>query len=279
MEERKEMNIVDQALAHPIKYAIMLTKEVYSLNKSFFWGLSAIIVVLALLSEIPLLGLIATVISGILMFSLFLFTGKVFYKAATMDMFVEEIESISVSKLWNNYWQPAFGAYLGWVVIVLGTLFLAGFMVAVTGQADALMMGDTAAENPMMLFSVMTIPMLIVSLILYLVPLVFANTIRTDTFGDAFKSVFSLFKSDIWRRAFTGVYFKYMALLGLVLIAFVIVMIMVSALFVTLLGGIDPTMISIGVLLMVIVMVVLQVILNVFYAITAIIADRMTQDD
>ena len=131
----------------------------------------------------------------------------------------------------------------------------------------------------MMLFSMMIIPMLIVSLILYLVPLVFANTIRTDTFGDAFKSVFSLFKGDVWRRAFTGVYFKYMALLGLVLIAFVIVMVIVSSLLVTLLGGIAPTMIYIGILPIIIEIVVLQVIVNVFYAITAIIADRMTHDD
>ncbi len=278
MEEKKEMNIVDQALAHPIKYTFMLTKEVYSLNKRFFWGLVALTVLLALLSEIPLLGIIASVVSGILIFSVFLFTGKVFDRSLHMDMFVEEIEGINISKLWNNYWQIAFGAYLGWVLILLIIIFLTAFILGLSGQMDLLMSGDIAAQSPSTLLSLVAVPLLLFALILYLVPLVFANTIRTDTFGDAFKSVFTLFSGSVWHRAFTGVYFKYMALLGLVVIGLILVLSILFSLLLAL-SAIDPTLMLIGTILIVIFALVFQLLTNIFYAFSSVIADRMTQDD
>ena len=278
MEEKTSANIVEQSLEHPIKYAIMLTKEVYSLNKGFFWGITALIIVLAILSNIQIVGLVASVVSGILMFALFLFTGKVFDTSSTMDMFVKEIESISISKLWNDYWKPALGAYLGWVIVVIALIILTTITFSLTGGTSLLMQDEPLASNLTLLLPPMILPLIILSLILYVIPLVFANTIRTDTFEDAFKSVFTLFQGTLWRRAFTGGYFKYMAAIGLVLIALIVGVSVASGLLVTLLGAIDPTMIYIGMILMVIVMVIFQVIINVFYAITAIIADRIATE-
>jgi hypothetical protein len=279
MEETDTPKIVDQALAHPIKYTLMLTKEVFALNKGLFLGITAIVILLSLLSNIPLLGLVASVLSGILMFALFFFVGKVFYEAADMDAFVETIRTTTISKLWSNYWKPSFGAYLGWVLIILLFLVIAGVIVGITGAGDKFMMASQS-NDPMAMLAILPatiLPLLLLALLLYVMPLVFANIIKTDNFNDAFKAVFTIFSKDVWRRAFTGAYFKYMTLLGLILIALMILMVVFSGILMTIFGALDPSMMIVGLIIVIILMVIIQIVMNIFYAISAVIADRMTR--
>lgn len=279
MEETDTPKIVDQALAHPIKYTLMLTKEVFALNKGLFLGITAIVILLSLLSNIPLLGLVASVLSGILMFALFFFVGKVFYEAADMDAFVETIRTTTISTLWNKYWKPSFGAYLGWVLIILLFLVIAGVIVGITGAGDKFMMASQS-NDPMAMLAILPatiLPLLLLALLLYVMPLVFANIIKTDNFNDAFKAVFTIFSKDVWRRAFTGAYFKYMTLLGLILIALMILMVVFSGILMTIFGALDPSMMIVGLIIVIILMVIIQIVMNIFYAISAVIADRMTR--
>jgi len=279
MKETHTPKIVDQALEHPIKYTFMLTKEVFALNKGLFLGITAIVILLSLLSNIPLLGLVASVFSGILMFALFFFVGKVFYEAADMDSFVEAIRTTTISTLWNKYWKPSFGAYLGWVLIILLFLVIAGVIVGITGAGERFMMASQS-KNPMDILAILpaAIPLIILlALLLYVMPLVFANIIKTDTFNDAFKAVFTIFSKEVWRRAFTGVYFRYMTLLGLILIALMILMVVFSGIVMAMFGALDPSMIMVGLIIVIILMVIVQIVMNIFYAISAVIADRMTR--
>jgi hypothetical protein len=279
MEETDKEKIVDQALTHPIKYTLMLTKEVFSLNKGLFLAISAIVVLLSLLSNIPILGLIASVLSGILMFALFFFVGKVFYEAEDMDTFVEAIRTMRLSELWNRYWKASFGAYLGWVLVVLLYLLIAGLILGIAGAGNDLMMASEG-NDPMAMLALLPatiLPLILLALLLYVTPLVFANIIKTDTFNDAFKAVFSIFSKDIWRRAFTGAYFKYMTLLGLILIALTVLMVVLAGAMMAIFSALSPSLMIVGMIIVVILMVVVQIVMNIFYAISSVIADRMTR--
>ncbi len=278
-EEQNQTGIVDQALAHPIKYTVMLTKEIFGLNKGLFLGITAIVILLSLLSNIPILGLIASVLSGILMFSLFFFVGKVFYHSKTMDEFVDAIKSMTIANLWKSYWKPSLGAYAGWVILILAIIMLIGLIIGVSGQGSNLAAGMQSNDPTAMLaiMPLMILPFILIALLLYVMPLVFANIIKTDNFNDAFKAVFTIFSKDVWRRAFTGVYFKYMGLLGLLLILFTVIIVVLSGLFMSLFGAIDPSMMVIGMVVVLILMVILQIVMNIFYAVSSVIADRMTQ--
>ncbi len=267
--------LVDQALEHPVKYTLMLTKEIFSLNKGLFLGITAIVIVLSLFTNIPIIGLIASVLSGILMFSLFFFTGKVFYESRTMDEFVEKIRSTTIASLWKEYWKPSLGAYLGWVMIILFFILVTGIFIGLSGNSDTILRGEP--EAILSVLPSMIVPFLLMGLILYVMPLVFANIIRTDNFNDAFKAVFSIFDKTVWKRAFTKPYFKYMVALGLVITGLMVAVMLLSAVIMGIFAAIDPSLMVVGMLITMIVMVLLQVIINVFFAISSVIADRITQ--
>ena len=279
MEEQNRTGIVDQALADPIKYTVMLTKEIFSLNKGLFLGITAIVILLSLLSNIPIVGLIATVLSGILLFSLLFFIGKRFYHSATMDEFVESIKSMTIANLWQSYWKPSLGAYLGWVILALAMMLLIGLIVGISGQGSTLIAAMQSGD-PMALLATlpaMILPLTIVAFVIYVAPLVFANIIKTDNFNDAFKAAFTIFSKDVWKRAFTGTYFKYMGLLGLWLILFFVAILMLSGLVMALFGAIDPSMIMVGMVIVFILMMIIQIVMYVFYAVSSVIADRITK--
>jgi len=213
------------------------------------------------------------------MFAILFFVGKTFYQAHTMNEFVEEIRSATLSSVWSRYWNPAMGAYLGWVGIMLIFLIISGIIVNITGGADALL-SATKSGDPMAMFAILPsiiIPLILFALIFYVSPLVIANLLKTDNFNDGFKAVFTLFDRDVWHRAFKGEYFKYMTLLGLVLIALMVVVSLVLSILMSLLTSISPSMSIAGMMIMVIMMMILQVVMNIFYAISSVIADRMTR--
>jgi len=279
MEEQYQRGIVDQALEHPVKYTVMLTKEVISLNKRLFLGMTAIVTLLMYLSAIPIVGMFASILSGILLFTLFYFIGKTFYRSRTMDEFVNTIRSMTLADLWQNYLKPASGAYLGWVFLSLVMLLLTGILISLSGYGDSLVMAMQSQDPTVMLDAMpaLILPFILVLLLMYVAPLVLANVIKADNFNDAFRAVFTFFSKDVWRRAFTGEYFKYMTALGLIMLAFLFVMTIISAIFMAIFSALGSYMLIVGIVAATIVMMFLQVVMNVFFAISSVIADRMTQ--
>jgi len=279
MEEQYKTGIVDQALEHPVKYTVMLTKEVITLNKRLFLGITAIVTLLMYLSAIPIVGMVASILSGILLFTLFYFIGKTFYRSQTMDEFVDAIRSMTLADLWKNYLKPASGAYLGWAALSLVMLLLTGALVSLSGHGDSLIVAIQSGDPSVMLDAMpaMILPFILIALLMYVSPLVLANVIKADNFNDAFKAVFTFFSKDVWRRAFTGEYFKYMTVLGLIMLAFLFVMAIVSAVIMAIFGALGSYMLIAGIVVVTIAMMFLQVVMNVFFAISSVIADRLTQ--
>ncbi len=278
MEEQNHYKIVDQALEHPVKYTVMLTKEIFSLNKNLFWSIAAAVILLSFLAKIPILGMVASVASGILMFLLFFFVGKCFYRSGSMDDFVESIRSMTLNDLAKDYWKPSLGAYAGWGVLLLAVLMVIGVMIGISGYSYRLS-AALQTNNPqeiLALWPAIILPLILIALLLYLMPLVFANTLKTDSFNAAFKAVFGIFGKDLLRRAFTLKYFTYMGILGLLLILLSIAFVLLFELYIMLFGTM-PFMIIVGVLLLMVAVVVVQILVNIFYAISSVIADRMTQ--
>ncbi len=280
MEDHTSEGIAYQALQRPIEYTIKLTKEVFILNKPLFLSVAAIVILFSMLANIPLVGILFSILSGVLLFMLFFFVGKLFERAKTMDAFVDEIRSTTLSTLWRDYYTPSLGAYFGWLTLILSFLLLFAMMIMANGETEDILIGLKANDYSglIAILPSMIVPSIIVmALVTYLMPLVFAKMIAADTFGEAYRAVFTFFRGDVWKRAFTGAYFKYMSLLGVILIVFVIAMMIISGIVMWLLAAIDPSMVLIATVVALIFTVTIQVVMNIFYAISAIIADKMTE--
>ena len=268
-------DLAQQALEHPVKYTFILTKEIIQLNTKLFTSLAAIIVVLGIASVfLPNINFLFTTLINVLLFCLFFFVGKTFDHAKQMHEFVTQIEAETLSDLWTKYAGPSIGAYLGWIVAIIPI----GLLIAViifSGQNDEAIQGAFQQGNVEALLSFLPFLVLsfaIIGLVLYVTPLVFVNILRTDNFNDAFKSVFSLYQSSLWKRAFTSAYFKYMTVLGLSLTGIIII-------FTLLMGLLESpaTIQGLGIIFIVFTLL-LQIVVNIIYAISAMIADRLSPD-
>ena len=278
IEKDVQSSIADQALKNPVKYTFMLTKEIFTLNKGLFLGIAAIVILLTLLSVVPIVGLVASILSGILLFGLLFFVGGYFYRSKTMDEFVGTIRSMTIANLFRNYLKPSLGAYVGWVILVLPVMLIFGLIVGLIRQSiliGTIPNGDSTTLPATL--SAVILPLIIIAFVLYIMPLVIANMIKRDNFVDAFKAVFTVFSKDVWRRAFTKAYFKYMGLIGFWLLLLITTAIVFSGLLMRLFFAIDPSMMESGIVIVLILMVILQIIMNIFFAVSSIIAERITQ--
>jgi len=279
MEETRTPKIVDQALAHPIKYTLMLTKEVFVLNKGLLLGFAAIITLFAFLSAIPIIGFLPSILSGVLMFALQIFVGKTFYQANTMDEFVNKIRSATLMDIWNKYWKPATGAYLGWAGVMLILIIISGLIISITGNVDSLVAATSSGDLTVLFAALpgMIIPLMLFAMIFYVSPLVMANIFKAENFNDAFMAVFTLFSAEVWRRAFNVNYFNYITLLGLVLIGLAVIVFIIVYAIMFILASIGPSMVLVGTMIALIISMVVQVVVTILFAISAVIADRMTR--
>jgi len=278
-EEQNKTGIIDQVPAHPIRYTFMLTWDIFDLNKLLFFMVMVTVIIFSLITNLPIVGLIASMFIGLSIFSLSFFVGKTFYYAKTMGQLIAVIRTTMIENLWEDYWKPSLGAYMGWVVLMLAITLLTNFIININDQesnlATAMLTGDPVVIRAIIPY--MTLPFILIMLFLYVMPLVFVNVIKTDNFNDAFKAVFTVFSKDVWRRALTGAYFKYMSLLGLLIIFATAIVAVVSELIMALFGALGPLMVPVGMEFVLLLTVVFQIALNVFYAVSSVIAERITQ--
>ena len=248
--------LIDEALSsEPIKNTFRLGWEFITLNPTFTLTAIVILIVLNLLGTIPVASLIFMVLSAVFSLVIQIHVGKTFYGSENIKNYIHEIKESSVDKLLTRHVATAFGAYMGWVLLLLLFLILFGFVGSSMGILNE-QMNQTDIANAVITLG---IPMLIIALLLsYVQPLVQANIIMANNFQEGFKAVFTLFSADVWRLAFHSSYFKYVAGFGLVVILVIFFFAFIIGVLTNLTG-----LIMLGNILMVILMYISMLIMAV----------------
>ena len=248
--------LIDEALSsEPIKNTLRLGWEFFTLNQTFTLTVIIILTVLNLFGTIPMVSLIFMVLSAIFSLVIQIHVGKKFYESADIKSYIHEIKESSVDRLLTRHVATAFGAYMGWVILLLLVILFFWIIGNSMGIINEHMTQASIANA----VAILGIPMLLIGLVLsYVQPLVQANIIMANTLQEGFKAVFSVFSIDLWRSAFQSAYFKYVAGFGLVTILLLFFFIFIIELVTKLIG-----LTSVGNFLMIILMYVFMLIMAV----------------
>ncbi|WP_456450413.1 hypothetical protein [Hydrogenimonas sp.] len=200
------------------------------------WKNSVLIAIALLLlslgSMVPLVGLVASIVQGIVLYALAYWVVDRLRESPDVAAFREKMTTEDVKTAMFGFFGPAAGFYVGFMVfslimmlITLGILWLTGGFAAISVAAEQIQANPDAnpdqvaamyaqmigAGTPALLF------MLVTSLFFsYIWPLVYGYALMQKSFGDAFNAVFMLFSTRFWKAAFTGAYFKLVTLWMLV---------------------------------------------------------------
>jgi hypothetical protein len=214
--QNSDTRLIDEALAsEPIKNTFRLGWEFIKLNQKFTLTAMVIFVVLNLFGMIPIASLIFMVLSAVFGLVIQIHVGKTFYESQDIKGYINEIQESSIDRLLTRHIATAFGAYIGWVTLLLLLIFLFGFIGGSMGIINA-QMSESDLVNALVTLG---FPMLFIALIFsYVQPLVQSNIIMANGIQEGFKAVFTLFSTHVWRMAFQSAYFKYVAGFGLAII-------------------------------------------------------------
>jgi len=214
--QNSETRLIDEALAsEPIKNTFRLGWEFIILNRKFTVTAMILFVVLNLFGMIPIASLIFMLLSAVFGLVIQIHVGKTFYESQDIKSYIHEIQESSIDKLLTQHVTTAFGAYMGWLVLLSLVMLLFGFI----GTNMGIITGQMNQADLVNAFVTLGLPMLLVALAFsYVQPLVQANIIMANGVQEGFKAVFTLFSTRVWRMAFQSAYFKYVAGFGLVII-------------------------------------------------------------
>ena len=262
MQEDNTRLIDEASEFEPVKNTFRLGWEFISLNQTFTLTILAILIVLNLLGIIPLLALITPMLAGVLGIALQIYAGRAVYESNDITEYVELINNSHIdSEELKGHFRTAFGAYMGWVVLLMAFIFMAAFMAVSSG-----LINENMNETDMrMALASIGLPFTLVALILsYVQPLVHSNIVLSNGFSEGFKAVFTLFSKDVWSSAMQKSYFVYVSVFGLVIMAILVPLV---ALFV-----------SVGMSVVLnIVLVIVSYLLMIIISIAAMVARRVVE--
>ena len=262
MQEDNTRLIDEASEFEPVKNTFRLGWEFISLNQTFTLTVLAILILLNLLGIIPLLSLIAPMLAGVLSMTLQIYAGRAIYESNEITDYVKLIKSsrIESEKLKENF-STAFGAYLGWVVLLFAFIFIGLFMAVSSGSIS-----ENMNETDLLLsLASISLPLTLIVLVLsYVQPLVHSNIVLSNGFSEGFKAVFTLFSKDVWSSAMQKSYFAYVSIFGLVIMGILIPFV---ALFASV--GMD--------IVLNIIVVIISYILMIIMSISAMVARRVVE--
>ena len=220
MQEENRRLIDEASEFKPVKNTFRLAWEFIRLNQTFTLTVLAILILLNLLGVIPLLSLIAPMLAGVFGMTLQIYAGRAVYESKEITDYVELIQNSHInSEKLKGHFSTAFGAYMGWVVLLLALLFAAIIMAISSGIINE-KMNET---DMLMALASIRLPLVLVALVLsYVQPLVHSNIVLSNSFSEGFKAVFTLFSKDVWSSAMQKSYFAYVSIFGLVIIGILI---------------------------------------------------------
>jgi len=261
---KENKRLIDEASEfEPVKNTFRLGWEFIRLNQTFTLTILAILIVLNLLGMIPLLSLITPMLAGILGIALQIYAGRAVYASHNITDYVQLIEESHIdSEEIKGHFRTAFGAYMGWVILLFAFMFFASIVAVSFGLINEKM----SEADVLMAFASVGLPLTLVALVLsYVQPLVHSNIVLSNGFLEGFKAVFTLFSKDVWSSAMQKSYFSYVSIFGLVIMGILIPFV---ALF---------TAVGIGVILN-IVLIIGSYMLMIIISIAAMFARRVVEE-
>jgi len=221
--ETIENRLLDEALREPVKNAFRLGWEFVDQNRLLALSAVGVLVLLTLLKMVPLVGFFAAAALGIFLQAAQIYVGRTFYQAESIGQFVEAAAATRLQALLTRFIGQAFGAWLGW--IVLGVIFFVLWMVLAlaTGMNITVIEGSLNSEAQTLQFfaalGLAALPLVLAGLVLaYVFPVVQGRIILSESVGEAFRAVFSMFRPAVWSHAMNGQYFTFVLIFGLVMI-------------------------------------------------------------
>lgn len=220
--QEENRRLIDEALDfEAVKNTFRLTREFIVLNKNFTFMAMGIFILLNVLGMIPLLSLIFSLLATVFGIVIQIHVGRTFYATENIETYVDEINNSRVDEVAKRYAQTAFGVYLGWTLLIILILFVLSLTAITTGLVNKNM-----NENDLiMAFAGLGLPLILAALIFsYVQPLVYSNIILSNSLGEGFKAVFSIFSKDVWSSALQKSYFSYIAKVGLLTMAIILLL-------------------------------------------------------
>jgi len=220
MQEDNTRLIDEASDFEPVKNTFRLGWEFIRLNQTFTLMILALLILFNFLGMIPLISLIASMFAGILGMALQIYAGRAIYESNDITDYVELIKNSRIdSEVLKEHFSTAFGAYMGWVVLLLAFVFMAIIMAISSGFINE----NMNEADALMAFASIGLPLVLVALIFsYVQPLVHSNIVLSNGFSEGFKSVFTLFSRDVWSSAMKKSYFTYVSIFGLVIMGILI---------------------------------------------------------
>ena len=215
--------LVAEAKTAPVKNAFRLGWEFFLQNKTLCYIGMGVLLLLQVLEMIPLVGFFASVAMGVYLQSIQIFTGKAFYRSADVPSFIESLKGTEFQTFAMRYVQPAMGAWLGWflfslLLVLIFVVMLMVFGVSVGQFAESMNDEQQMAELIISISGAMLPGLLLALLLSYVFPIVQGKVILSETLGEAFNAVFSMFSPSVWRSAMQADYFRFALLFGALLI-------------------------------------------------------------
>ncbi|WP_456380536.1 hypothetical protein [Hydrogenimonas sp.] len=223
----------------PINTAMGYTWSAISANWKNTIVVALALILLSILSIVPLLGFVASVVQAIVLYALGYWIVDRIKGVPDVASFKERAATEDFKAMMVEFFSPAAGFYVGFMVFSIIMMLITAAIFWITGgfgmmgmvmeqqqlpnaspeEAYALYAQFLGTSTPALLF------VLITSLFFsYLWPLVYGYALFQRTFSDAFNAVFMFFSKRFWQAAFTGSYFKIVTLWMLILFGVGIVM-------------------------------------------------------
>jgi len=218
--QENNIRLIDEASqSEAVKNTFRLGWEFIKLNQTITFTVLGALIVLNFLGMIPLFFLVAPMLAGVLGIALQIYAGRAVYESSDIINYVEIIKKSDISEVVTRYGKTAFGAYIGWVILLLTFLFVASIMAISSG----LITENMNEKDVLIAFSSIGLPLVLVTLIFsYVQPLVHSNIVLANDFKEGFKAVFTIFSKDVWSSAMQKPYFSYVSIFGLGIILCVI---------------------------------------------------------
>jgi len=212
-----------------IKHSFSLTWRFFTQNKKAGFMILGILFAIMLLSMIPLVNFLTTIALGLFMISVQVYLSKTIMYSKDDADFDINIQNSNPSEIISKFIGVAAGTYLGIIVIEI-ILFLLLFMsmAMVVGTETLSALGTDALTQQEQIDAYLSLGVFGIVLAIaflffgYIYPLVLGRVYMSNTFGEAFKSVFLVFSPSIWKASFNVRYFLLLTVTQLSIIAIVL---------------------------------------------------------
>lgn len=265
--ESSANRLLDEARKAPVKNAFRLGLEFMDRNRALAGMTMGVFFLLTLLEMIPVLGFLATVAVGVFAQAAQIYVGRAFLAAPDIEQYVTEAESATLKTFLTRYRAPAFGAWLGWVTlsilfVILFILFLVMSGADLSGLNEAALQDETRVYARIAPVLMSGIPVMLLALLLtYVYPIAQGRVIVSDTFGEAFKAVFSIFTPSVWAASMKGAYFSYVFFFSLALMG-IAILVMVTMMLLALIPFLGMVLIFVWMIFLIYVFILLMGIAN-----------------